>query len=158
MATINQSNHIIQRWNNSKDTGALIFQVSCNIGRTNSCFRITSGIISIKPSLLAPLPLPSTKGVVVQTKFIFSDTNTVILLWNFIAQWNLCLKIFIFEFMFEEIVEIHVPTVNSQSPRQLYKIVNCFSHELQEMSQSRDECPQRNWSSIRHIWGKLAVI
>ena len=28
----------------------------------------------------------------------------------------------------------------------------------QEMSQSRDECPQRNWSSIRHIRGKLAVI
>ena len=30
--------------------------------------------------------------------------------------------------------------------------------EKQEMSQSRDECPQRNWSSIRHIRGKLAVI
>ena len=28
----------------------------------------------------------------------------------------------------------------------------------QEMSQSRDECPQRNWSSIRHVRGKLAVI
>ena len=28
----------------------------------------------------------------------------------------------------------------------------------QEMSQSRDECPKRNWSSIRHIRGKLAVI
>ena len=28
----------------------------------------------------------------------------------------------------------------------------------QEMSQSRDECPQTNWSSIRHIRGKLAVI
>ena len=28
----------------------------------------------------------------------------------------------------------------------------------QEMSQTRDECPQRNWSSIRHICGKLAVI
>ena len=28
----------------------------------------------------------------------------------------------------------------------------------QEMSQSRDECPQRNWSCIRHIRGKLAVI
>ena len=28
----------------------------------------------------------------------------------------------------------------------------------QEMSQKRDECPQRNWSSIRHILGKLAVI
>ena len=28
----------------------------------------------------------------------------------------------------------------------------------QEMSQTRDTCPQRNWSSIRHIWGKLAVI
>ena len=26
------------------------------------------------------------------------------------------------------------------------------------MSQLRDECPQRNWSSIRHIRGKLAVI
>ena len=24
----------------------------------------------------------------------------------------------------------------------------------QEMSQTRDECPQRNWSSIRHIWRK----
>ena len=23
--------------------------------------------------------------------------------------------------------------------------------EKQEMSQTRDECPQRNWSSIRHI-------
>ena len=33
------------------------------------------------------------------------------------------------------------------------KIIN-----KQEMSQSRDECPQRNWSSIRHIRGKLAVI
>ena len=30
--------------------------------------------------------------------------------------------------------------------------------EKQEMSQTRDECPQRNWSSIRHIWGKIAVI
>ena len=27
-----------------------------------------------------------------------------------------------------------------------------------KMSQSRNECPQRNWSSIRHIRGKLAVI
>ena len=26
------------------------------------------------------------------------------------------------------------------------------------MSQKRDECPKRNWSSIRHIWGKLFVI
>ena len=26
------------------------------------------------------------------------------------------------------------------------------------MSQARDECPQRNWSSIRHIGGKLTVI
>ena len=25
----------------------------------------------------------------------------------------------------------------------------------QEMSQSRDECPQRNWSSIRHIWEEI---
>ena len=24
-------------------------------------------------------------------------------------------------------------------------------YEKQEMSQTRDECPQRNWSSIRHI-------
>ena len=31
-------------------------------------------------------------------------------------------------------------------------------NDKQEMSQSRDECPQRNWSSIRHIRGKLAVI
>ena len=28
----------------------------------------------------------------------------------------------------------------------------------QEMSQSRDDCPQRNRSSIRHIREKLAVI
>ena len=28
----------------------------------------------------------------------------------------------------------------------------------QEMSQSRDQCPQRNKSSIRHIHRKLAVI
>ena len=28
----------------------------------------------------------------------------------------------------------------------------------QEMSQTRDECPQRNWSSTRHIWGKIAII
>ena len=28
----------------------------------------------------------------------------------------------------------------------------------QEMSQSRDECPQRNLSSTRQIRGKLAVI
>ena len=28
----------------------------------------------------------------------------------------------------------------------------------QEMSQTRDECPQTNWSSIRHICEKLAVI
>ena len=26
------------------------------------------------------------------------------------------------------------------------------------MSQTHDECPQRNWSSIRHILGKIAVI
>ena len=31
-------------------------------------------------------------------------------------------------------------------------------YNKQEMSQSRDECLQRNWSSIRHIRGKLAVI
>ena len=28
----------------------------------------------------------------------------------------------------------------------------------QEMSQTCDECPQRNWSSTRHIWGKIAII
>ena len=28
-----------------------------------------------------------------------------------------------------------------------------YEHK-QEMSQSRDECPQRNWSGIRHIQGK----
>ena len=27
----------------------------------------------------------------------------------------------------------------------------CHIHEQQEMSQTRDECPQRNWSSTRHI-------
>ena len=32
------------------------------------------------------------------------------------------------------------------------------STNKQEMSQSRDECLQRNWSSIRHIGGKLTVI
>ena len=26
------------------------------------------------------------------------------------------------------------------------------------MSQYRDECQQMNWSSIRHIWGKLFAI
>ena len=26
-----------------------------------------------------------------------------------------------------------------------------FTRDKQEMSQSCDECPQRNWSSIRHI-------
>ena len=34
---------------------------------------------------------------------------------------------------------------------------NSIKYE-QKMSQKRDECPQRNWSSIRHILGKIAVI
>ena len=30
--------------------------------------------------------------------------------------------------------------------------LNAFCvHAQQEMSQTRDKCPQRNWSSIRHI-------
>ena len=37
-------------------------------------------------------------------------------------------------------------------------LMNARFYRKQEMSQSRDECPQRNWSSIRHIRGKLAVI
>ena len=37
-------------------------------------------------------------------------------------------------------------------------LVSGAKKEKQEMSQSCDECPQRNWSSIRHILGKLAVI
>ena len=43
---------------------------------------------------------------------------------------------------------------------QFYKnqSINQKKTKKQEMSQSRDECPQRNWSSIRHIRGKLAVI
>ena len=35
---------------------------------------------------------------------------------------------------------------------------SAIKKQKQEMSQSRGECPQRNWSSIRHIRGKLAVI
>ena len=34
--------------------------------------------------------------------------------------------------------------------------VKCYKE--QEISQTRDECPHRNWSSIRHIFGKIAVI
>ena len=30
-------------------------------------------------------------------------------------------------------------------------VVQEMSFKEQEMSQTRDECPQRNWSSIRHI-------
>ena len=40
-------------------------------------------------------------------------------------------------------------------------VSNIFYHFLFAVSfmwQSRDECPQRNRSSIRHIWEKLAVI
>ena len=36
---------------------------------------------------------------------------------------------------------------------QRYKRRSCDKdfHVKQEMSQARDECPKRNWSSIRHI-------
>ena len=32
-----------------------------------------------------------------------------------------------------------------------YMLGPCLRMKKQEMSQTRDECPQRNWSSIRHI-------
>ena len=35
-----------------------------------------------------------------------------------------------------------------------FEVAKATSNLEQEMSQSRDECPQRNWSSIRHIRGK----
>ena len=39
-----------------------------------------------------------------------------------------------------------------QNTFQMHKKKNPEKKELeQEMSQTRDECPQRNWSSIRHI-------
>ena len=39
------------------------------------------------------------------------------------------------------------------------KLFKCLQKCIQqEMSQTRDECPQRNWSSTRHIWGKIAII
>ena len=43
--------------------------------------------------------------------------------------------------------------------KQRYKDKDSTVHTTeQEMSQTRDECPQRNWSSIRHICGKIAII
>ena len=46
----------------------------------------------------------------------------------------------------------------SQGPKVYEKTKHANKTRKQEMSQSRDECPKRNWSSIRHIRGKLAVI
>ena len=48
---------------------------------------------------------------------------------------------------------------NSEDPDQMqHNAAYTVCKGRQKMSQSRDECPQRNWSSIRHIRGKLAVI
>ena len=35
---------------------------------------------------------------------------------------------------------------------------SCYQVRLMKKIQSRDECPKRIWSSIRHICGKLFVI
>ena len=43
------------------------------------------------------------------------------------------------------------PFMNSELRRAIYKKKMLHNQFKQEMSQTRDECPQRNWSSIRHI-------
>ena len=57
----------------------------------------------------------------------------------------------IFQFAMIKFAEVDPEGVQGFQARQFFHFHGELSEKKQEMSQTRDECPQRNWSSIRHI-------